>query len=628
LNYKYPLIKAILIIPFGYLFNYIFDINSLQLGIAFLIVLTLSILRINNIIKYISIFLLAGIYISFQHNLYNIDKFKDKVSISFDGVVKGNIIEIISDNDSFTKVLAKVNINSFALENTYETNIILSIFKSDKNKAIILKPGYDIKANVSLRTPNIKTLPNDFNEISYLKSNKAHFFAFSNWLNFSFVKRNKISTYLYDIKEYMKYSIKFYLKDFTYKSILIALATGDKSDIDYETRHVFSKTGTAHVLAISGLHVGLIAGFIYIITGFIQNRTFKLTLFLILVWIFIILTGASASGIRAGFMISMFFILKYFNRVPNIINIALATFIISILINPMVLYSISFQLSYSAIFGIIFLYKSINNNIKSFFGIRNSKTLRFIISSISISFAATITTSLFTAYYFNVFSVIYPIANIFIIPLVSLATAFNFIFIFLELLFVPFSKVYLEAAYYLIELSVNINSFLLNYDIELFDRGVNIELLSVLSSLILIIIFISKKRKDFIHRFVIGGSLIIVLLFSDILIYKPKKIEIIPREQFVAVIFNKSSNKTVLIVDRKDYDYIKNDYVLEDYILKDSINVNLLKTSDASININDRIKKYEFVSSKFVSREFVDSLSNSLEIRSLYNVVNNEYGHN
>lgn len=628
MNYKYPLVKAFLIIPFGYLFNYIFDLNSFQFGIAVLLVLLVSILKISRIVKYISIFLLAGIYISFQHNYYSIQEFENKVSVSFEGVIDGTISKIISQNSEYVKVLTEVNIKSYALENDTRTNVVLSIYYSDKNDVIELKPGYDIKANVTLRTANLKSLPQDFNESNYLKSQSAHFYASCNESNFSFIERYKIITYLYDFKDNIKLKIGSHLKERPYVGILIALATGDKSDISYQTRKVFSKTGTAHVLAISGLHVGLIASFFYILTGFIRKKTLKLVIFLSLVWIFILVTGASASGIRAGFMISMFFILKYFNRVPNIINIVLFTLLVSILINPMLLFSISFQLSYSAILGIIILYNYIYNNLKSIFGQYNSKIIRYLCASIAISFAATIPTALLTAYYFNVFSIVYPLSNIFIIPLVSLATAFNFIYILFDFLYIPFADLYLNAGYILIELSVDINSYLLNFDLNLGDRGVNLVLLAFISSLILIFIFTAEKRNKFFLRGIIGVFSISLLLFSDILDENPNSIEVIPREQFVAVIQNTHQLKTVLVVDRMKYDYIKNDYNFINYILKDSISINLLKTSDASINIHDQIKKYDFVESQFVNKEFVDSVSMTLNILPLYKITDNRYGHN
>ncbi len=626
MNYKYPLLKAIILLPFGYLINNIFDLSSLQLAIAALTVVLILIFKLPKVIKYMSILLFAGIYISFQHNLYSIEEFEDKISVTFDGTLKGEVIEVISNREKYVKVLASVSIMSYSLKKDYNTNVILTIFKSGSE--FELKPGYEIRANSSLRTPNIKSLPGDFNESSYLKANKAHFFAYCNRTNFSYIERYNYSTYIYEFKTFIKELINRNLPNEAHKGLLIALATGDKTDIDYNTRELFSKTGTAHVLAISGLHVGLIAGFFYILTGFIRNRTFKLLTFLCMIWLFILLTGASASGVRAGFMLSLFFIMKYFDRIPNIINIALATFVVSILLNPMLLYSISFQLSYTAIFGIIFLYKPIFSNLKSLFGNTKYKIIRFICSSVAISFAATIPTSLFTAYYFNVFSVLYPIANIFIIPIVSLATAFNFIFILLDLLYIPFAIEYLDASYYLIQLSVIVNQFLINFDLNLVSRGVNLIYLSTITSIILIVIFIARNRTKFVLKSIIGFSLITFLLFSDMMIYKKRKIEIIPREQFTALIINEEKKKTVLIADRKDYDFIQYDRVLIDYLLKDSSKLHLLKTSDASILIHDNIKQYDFVTSEFVSKFFIDSVSKSLNIRPIYKIVDNSHGYN
>ena len=107
-----------------------------------------------------------------------------------------------------------------------------------------------------------------------------------------------------------------------------------------------------------------------------------------------------------------------------------------------------------------------------------------------------------------------------------------------------------------------------------------------------------------------------------------RKIEVIPREQFTAAIINETNKKTVLIADRRDYDYINYDHILVDYLLQDSVDIHLLKTSDASILIHDNIKKYEFVTSEFVSKKFIDSLSKSLNIKPLYKIIDNSHGYN
>ncbi len=141
--------------------------------------------------------------------------------------------------------------------------------------------------------------------------------------------------------------------------IAMALILGVKDGLDNEIKSAYAASGAMHVLAVSGLHVGIL--YLFILFGFKPWRDKKYGgliagLFsLIILWSYALVTGFSPSVQRAVVMFSIFIVGKMFKRQRNIYNsLAFSAFIL-LLINPFIIYEVGFQLSYLAVFGIVFL---------------------------------------------------------------------------------------------------------------------------------------------------------------------------------------------------------------------------------------------------------------------------------
>lgn len=196
-------------------------------------------------------------------------------------------------------------------------------------------------------------------------------------------------------------------------AVAATLILGYRSDLDAETLAAYSKTGTIHALSVSGMHVGII----YVVLSFslkwMDRRRFlkwaKLILILALIWFYTLLTGYSASVLRSAIMLSMFILLKAFQRQTTGYHILACSAFLLLFYNPFLLWDVGFQLSYMAVFGLIWLQPVVFKLLY----FRHS-WLSKLWNLISLSIAAQVLTFPFSVYYFHQFPVYFIISNLFI----------------------------------------------------------------------------------------------------------------------------------------------------------------------------------------------------------------------
>jgi competence protein ComEC len=189
-----------------------------------------------------------------------------------------------------------------------------------------------------------------------------------------------------------------------------AIILGDKSMLDSETKNSFSATGAMHVLAVSGLHIGLILQIMMEVAKFFSrfiSRKRAVLSILILLWIYSILTGFSPSVIRSIFMFTILVLAQFFGKEQNNINSLFFSAFVLLLFQPMFLFDIGFQLSYLAMVGIYTLYRPI----ESWYQPKN-KIIKYFWQGTAVGFAAQCMTVPLTLYYFHQFPNYFAIANL------------------------------------------------------------------------------------------------------------------------------------------------------------------------------------------------------------------------
>ena len=206
-------------------------------------------------------------------------------------------------------------------------------------------------------------------------------------------------------------------------SILI----GDKSALDTEQKSIFSRTGTMHILAVSGLHVG----FIYMLLGFFFSIfvrgnsliVLKLIISLVVLWLYAFVCGLSVSVVRAVFMFSLFTISKLYNRESNSINTIFFSAFILLVFNPFYLFQVGFQLSYLAVLGIVVVFPKINAYYQP-----SNWVIKFIWDVSCLSIVAQLSTVALSIFYFYQFPNYFLLANLFLFPIIPVILSSGILF--------------------------------------------------------------------------------------------------------------------------------------------------------------------------------------------------------
>ena len=202
------------------------------------------------------------------------------------------------------------------------------------------------------------------------------------------------------------------------RAIIQALVLGEKKDISKELYEEYAAAGAVHILAVSGLHVGIIL----IILNFLfrplkrwkYGAIVHSIIIVILLWSFAFLSGLSPSVTRAVTMFSFFAMATLFGRRTNSINTLFLSFLTLLVINPLWLFQVGFQLSYSAVFFILWIYPSLRKITYSKYRI-----LRIPKEIIAVSICAQLGVLPLSLYYFHQFPGLFLITNIVVLPILT-----------------------------------------------------------------------------------------------------------------------------------------------------------------------------------------------------------------
>lgn len=207
-----------------------------------------------------------------------------------------------------------------------------------------------------------------------------------------------------------------YFSSETERGLAKALVLGNKSELDAETIKEFSISGTSHVLAVSGLHVGIMWLVVERLLFFLNRRRgtriLKFVISVSLLWAYALLTGMSPSVLRAAIMFTFFATAGMLNRRYHSMNILFASGLFLLILDPQVLFLPGFQLSYLAVAGILLLYKPFRDAVYS-----SKKWLVKIWELTALTLAAQVATTPVSLFWFGQFPVWFAFANLPIVPL-------------------------------------------------------------------------------------------------------------------------------------------------------------------------------------------------------------------
>ena len=259
--------------------------------------------------------------------------------------------------------------------------------------------------------------PHQFNYKSYLAKQGIHQELFSE--KSSFLELNSKSTTLFGLSAKFRNQIQESLNKYNFKSnelsVINALLLGKRQDISKELIKDYQRAGAVHILAVSGLHVGvilLILSFVFKPVEKIKYGKFLKTVIIVfLLWMFAFIAGLSASVVRAVTMFTFLAIGMSFKR-KNVVEFSfISSMFFLLLIKPMFLFDVGFQLSYLAVFGILWTQPKMYAIWKPRF-----KFVDFFWQLVTVSIAAQIGILPLSIYYFQQFPGLFLASNLVIIP--------------------------------------------------------------------------------------------------------------------------------------------------------------------------------------------------------------------
>ena len=219
--------------------------------------------------------------------------------------------------------------------------------------------------------------------------------------------------------------------------LIYSVLFGDKTYLTSETYNIFSLSGTAHLLAVSGLHVGFIVIVILFLLGLFKlGKLPKLITICTFLVLYNILCGFSSSILRASIM-TVFLLLSYLfgEKYDALTSLGLAGLII-LIANPLIAFDLGFQLSFGSVFGII----CFSSKLSAFF--EKIKIPSVLAQAMAICVASTIGTLPFTAISFNKLAYIGILSNILVIPVFGVIYSVTFVIFLLTLIFPALAKAY------------------------------------------------------------------------------------------------------------------------------------------------------------------------------------------
>jgi competence protein ComEC len=199
-------------------------------------------------------------------------------------------------------------------------------------------------------------------------------------------------------------------------AVVSAMLLGEKTDLSPEVKAMYANTGAMHILAVSGLHVGIIYLLLELFLKRLpfnrNSRWIKTLIQLVGIWLFALLTGGAASVIRASTMFSFLHIGKLIQRHSSIYNTLAASAFFLLCCQPSWLLHVGFQLSYLAVGGIVFFQPLFYR-----WWIPRWKLVDFLWKLITVSLAAQLLTLPLSWYYFHQFPSFFWLSGLWVVPL-------------------------------------------------------------------------------------------------------------------------------------------------------------------------------------------------------------------
>lgn len=337
----------------------------------------------------------CGVVFFDYDKVYELDGTNEK----FEGIILGKK----SETDYKTTYIIKIKkINEIFAGKKF----LLDVKKKDYSKE--LEYGDIITFNGVYNKPNVQRNYGGYDYSLYLKTQNIYGTFDGSQIELksknkgSFIQRGIIS-----FKEYIKGILKENLGE-DEAELCIGLVIGDRTNLAKDIQEDFKTSNLTHMLAVSGSHFVYIILAVTYINKFLKRKRLGQILMIIVIILFMNLTGNTGSVVRSGIMASLGIIASIIHRKSDIWNNMAIAMLIQIILNPYIIFDVGVQLSYGGVIGIVAFNKVVTNSIEQL----SNKINNYIKESISVTISANIVIIPIMMYTFNTISLSFVISNL------------------------------------------------------------------------------------------------------------------------------------------------------------------------------------------------------------------------
>uniref|UniRef100_UPI00404B3AF8 ComEC/Rec2 family competence protein n=3 Tax=Gelidibacter sp. TaxID=2018083 RepID=UPI00404B3AF8 len=569
---NFAIIKLATCLIVGIVVGYLFPMDlivslSFVFGILFLLVVIYFIVK-NQLKKTIWFGIVAafttifiGILVVNLHNqkLYK-NHYTNKADIEKVATVLFRIREVLKPNAYYDKYIVDV----LKIDDTQVSGKLLLNVQKDSLQNTITVDDILI-SKTSIQNVNSSLNPHQFDYKAYLER-RYIYHQISTSQPFLLVIDTTDHTF-FGYADTFRRRINKQLKASNFKgdelAIINALLLGQRQDISPEIFNSYSQSGAIHILAVSGLHIGLIL--------LILQRTFKpieyikhgrfikTSIIVLLLWSFAIIAGLSPSVTRAVTMFSIVAIGMNLKRPTNIYNTLAISLFVLLLFKPLFLFEVGFQMSYLAVISIV----TIQPILEKFWKPKN-KILKFYWQVFTVTVAAQFGVVPISLLYFHQFPSLFFVTNLAIIPVLGVILGFGILVIFLALL--KILPQWLASGYMeIIHLMNQLVAWVAHQEQFVF-KDIPFSIWEVLASYVMIIAFVMILKKQTFS--LVSFTLISVILFQLVLLfekYQNQTDELVIFQKSRFSIIGEKQNHTLKISHNLDSNSVLKENTIKNY---------------------------------------------------------------
>ncbi|MFK5889687.1 MAG: ComEC/Rec2 family competence protein, partial [Flavobacteriaceae bacterium] len=335
--------------------------------------------------------------------------------------------KVLKPSKKYTKYEVRVS----QIDSQKTSGKLLFYLKKDSTQSD-LKIGQFLFTNATIRELPKPQNPYQFDYKTYLENKHIYRQIYTDKSAIILLDKRKKSLYSY-AQDFRTRIVKAFVKKGLKGdelAVVEALLLGEKQDISTSLRQDYANAGAVHILAISGLHIGIImfllSWLLKPLEYFKNGKNYKLIIIILFLWVYAVIAGLSPSIIRATTMFTALSISLFSNRKTDVYNILALSAFVLLLINPHYLFDVGFQMSYLAVLAIV----AIQPKLVALWHPKY-KIVRYFWQLLCVSTAAQIGVVPLSLYYFHQFPGLFFLTNLVVIPLLGFILGFGLLLVFL-----------------------------------------------------------------------------------------------------------------------------------------------------------------------------------------------------